>query len=54
MSIEITVDGETHSADPDPRVVLAQWLRSVGKTGVHVGATPRRAARAPSWLMEWP
>ncbi len=37
MNVQITVDGESHSADTDPRVVLAQWLRSVGRTGVHVG-----------------
>jgi aerobic carbon-monoxide dehydrogenase small subunit len=37
MNIEITVDGETRSADLDPRIMLAQWLRSVGKTGVHLG-----------------
>jgi aerobic carbon-monoxide dehydrogenase small subunit len=37
MNIEITVDGTPSTADVTPRTMLAEWLRSIGKTGVHVG-----------------
>lgn len=37
MNAEITVDGTAHHADVTPRTMLAEWLRSIGKTGVHLG-----------------
>ncbi|MDH4309426.1 MAG: 2Fe-2S iron-sulfur cluster-binding protein, partial [Acidimicrobiia bacterium] len=33
----VRVDGEDLVPEVEPRVVLAEWLRSIGKTGVHVG-----------------
>ena len=37
MNFETTVDGETLSGDATPRTMLVEWLRSQGKTGVHIG-----------------
>ncbi len=37
MKLTLTVDYAEHEAEVEPRVLLADWLRSVGKTGVHVG-----------------
>ena len=33
----VRVDGGDLVPEVEPRVVLAEWLRSIGKTGVHVG-----------------
>lgn len=37
MKITLIVDGERVDADPEPRLLLAEWLRSSGRTGVHIG-----------------
>ncbi len=37
MKFEITVDGSRYPADESPRMLLADWLRAIGKTGVHIG-----------------
>ena len=37
MRVTITVDFEDQTADVEPRVLLVEWLRAIGKTGVHVG-----------------
>lgn len=37
MRVTITVDFEDQAADVEPRVLLVEWLRAIGKTGVHVG-----------------
>jgi carbon-monoxide dehydrogenase small subunit len=37
MKFEVTVDGERQTADAEGRLLLAEWLRSIGKTGVHIG-----------------
>lgn len=37
MNVSINVDGEARDADVTPRTMLAEWLRSIGKTGVHLG-----------------
>ena len=37
MRVSIVVDGERVESDPEPRLLLAEWLRSIGRTGVHIG-----------------
>lgn len=37
MKVTFIVDGERVDADPEPRLLLAEWLRSTGRTGVHIG-----------------
>jgi carbon-monoxide dehydrogenase small subunit len=37
VRISFVVDGERVDADPEPRLLLAEWLRSTGRTGVHIG-----------------
>lgn len=36
MKVTLTVDYEDHEAKVEPRVLLVDWLRAQGKTGVHV------------------
>jgi carbon-monoxide dehydrogenase small subunit len=37
MNVTVTVDRKDHHADVEPHVLLVEWLRGIGKTGVHVG-----------------
>lgn len=37
MRVTFVVDDERVDADPEPRLLLAEWLRSTGRTGVHIG-----------------
>lgn len=37
MKITLTINGETHSLDVDPRTHLADALRALGLTGTHLG-----------------
>jgi len=37
VKVTITVDFEHLAAEVEPRVLLVEWLRAIGKTGVHVG-----------------
>jgi carbon-monoxide dehydrogenase small subunit len=38
VHVEVTVNGESRSADIEPRTMLVQWLRDdLGLTGTHVG-----------------
>ena len=37
MRVSFVVDGEQVDADPEPRLLLAEWLRASGRTGVHIG-----------------
>jgi carbon-monoxide dehydrogenase small subunit len=38
MEITVTVNGESHTADVEPRVLLVDWLRNgLRLTGTHVG-----------------
>ena len=37
MKVKLTVDSADHEAEVEPRVLLVDWLRTMGKTGVHVG-----------------
>ena len=37
MKVTVTVDFEDYEADLEPHVLLVEWLRAIGKTGVHVG-----------------
>jgi aerobic carbon-monoxide dehydrogenase small subunit len=38
MSVEITVNGEVHTGDAEPRTLLVHYLRdTLGLTGTHIG-----------------
>ena len=37
MRIQAFVDGERSATEVEPRMLLVEWLRSIGKTGTHVG-----------------
>jgi aerobic carbon-monoxide dehydrogenase small subunit len=37
VRVSFVVDGERVDADPEPRLLLAEWLRQTGRTGVHIG-----------------
>ena len=38
MTVEVTVNGEVHSADVEPRTLLVHYLRdTLGLTGTHIG-----------------
>lgn len=37
MRVTLTVDSEHRETEVEPRVLLVEWLRAIGKTGVHVG-----------------
>ena len=37
MKVAITVDGAQQSGEIEPRLLLVEWLRSIGKTGTHIG-----------------
>ncbi|MDH3499699.1 MAG: (2Fe-2S)-binding protein [Acidimicrobiia bacterium] len=37
MRFGMTVDGKACTGDVAPRHLLAEWLRAIGKTGVHIG-----------------
>ena len=48
--ISVTVNGQSHSHDVEPRLLLVHYLRDVARAHRHQrrAATRRRAARAPS------
>jgi carbon-monoxide dehydrogenase small subunit len=47
MHVTLSVNGEDHTRDIEPRLLLVHFLRDeLGLTGTHWAATPRTAGRA--------
>ncbi|MEU3275464.1 (2Fe-2S)-binding protein [Saccharomonospora sp. NPDC006951] len=51
MEITVTVNGETHTADVEPRLLLVHFLRdNLGLTGTHWGCDTSNCGACVVWL----
>ena len=48
MRIQLSINGETHEADVEPRLLLVHLIRDVLRlTGTHIGCDTTHCGRAP-------